>query len=214
MNDETRVSPSEDVNSVVISRKHLDAASHVNSLLEAYTSGVSLCQARSIHFSRGDDGHCRSRDNVCGMLIRFWGADHPLILGQWIREIEGTCIELQQGETLTDIAIWYTQVTPSKIPPKIASASNYGRVAGIRLATSNGQVREIRFVNTQGTLFVQSRCNSFEEIVSAFSPSSSYWHYFCHLSQLPAWNSHARRLDSCGTSTANGSSSRCYDSPP
>lgn len=165
MDGEIEVSLGEDPHSVAISREHLYVAAYVVQYKrEACTSGVELRQVRSIRFSTGDDGHCRSGDNLCGILIRFWDTDHPLILGQWIKEIEGTCIELQQGEMVVEIGIWYTQVKSSGMAPR--SNNNYGRVAGIRLVSSKGQRREVRLGNTSAMLFVQYRRNPFEEIVS------------------------------------------------
>lgn len=153
VDDEIDVSSGEDPHYVPISQEHLGVAAHVvHFSSEACTSGVDFGQIRSIQFCTGDNGHCRSRNNICGMLIRFWDVDHPLTLGQWIREIEGTRIELQRGKTPIETTIWYTQIT-TMLPP--THQSNHGKVAGIRLVSSKGQVRDIRFGDASSMLCVR-----------------------------------------------------------
>lgn len=98
------------------------------------------------------------------MLVRFWDIDQPLILGQWIREIEGTCVELQQGEQIVEIAVWYTPIGFG-LAPKFRD--NHGTVAGIRLVSSKGQVQEIRLSESSALLFVQCQGNLSEIIVSS-----------------------------------------------
>ncbi|KAI9147449.1 hypothetical protein HJFPF1_12470 [Paramyrothecium foliicola] len=149
--------------SLVIMPKHLEMASYVNRYYrDASTSGVNLDQVQCVHFSRGADGHSRLPDNICGMLVEFWDSSHPLILGQWVEKVDGASIQFQQGERIVEIGIWYMQEDPRLSAPR--TQNNCGRVAGIRVTTSNGQRKECRFTGANNLLFVLYQDNLFENI--------------------------------------------------
>ena len=155
---------------MVFSKEYPGLLAYVNPDRRFYLSGVNFNRARSIRFSTGDEGRCRTRQDLCGMLIQFWDIDHALVLGQWIRELEDTRIELQQGEQLTELGVWYSRASAVSVPKR--SADNDSRVAGIRVATSRGQQREVHVSHASPTFVFCYRQNMFEEIVRFPPPCS------------------------------------------
>ncbi|KAH7324434.1 hypothetical protein B0I35DRAFT_424165 [Stachybotrys elegans] len=177
MRDELEAVPMDDENTVVITGEHLDLSWHVHDYYAvSFALGANIGQVRSMHFSQGRPGHCRSRDNITGMLIRFWNSDQTLVLGQWIEPIKDGFIQLQKSEKLIGISIAYYEAWPHSLVPGDGSDSR-GRIMGIRLVTSQGRAKRIKIVNEAYLRWIPYLDSPYETITGLLWNFNHQWDF-------------------------------------
>lgn len=118
-----------------------------------------LTQIRRIRISIGVNGRSRTTLHISGLCLDYYNAERPAIVGQWISEFDS--LDLSSREVLTEISTWTSRESANLS----CGRTEVGRVTGIRIVTSEGQVKQINLVDTNRQVHVRFESNWYEELV-------------------------------------------------
>lgn len=147
---------------IPISPSHLVLSSHPYRRfgLGSVATSVKLDKVRRIRISAGLDGHCRTPLHVSGLMFEFWHSTRRIIIGQWFQQVG--ILEIGEDDKLSHIGLWHSQY---HCPPYV---ENLGMFTGIKLITSRGLCREVRYgIATLQFPHLEYSSNRFEELVSS-----------------------------------------------
>lgn len=120
-------------------------------------TATSLIGVRRIRISSGAPGHSRSPSNVSGLWFDYYDDDRPVIVGQWIKEMDS--LHLLEEETIEQIEIW-----TSSEESNLMYDAKLGKVVALRITTSAGNSKEV-MGDTSDAVVLKYRANPFENLV-------------------------------------------------
>ncbi|KAJ9155580.1 hypothetical protein NKR23_g1739 [Pleurostoma richardsiae] len=141
-----------------ISHAYLKTAALISRRNGLCLTTVDLSSVKRIRISRGLPNRPRTSEYISGLWLDFWDSDRPVIVGQWIEEID--VFDIERGDKISHIAIWQSQESDANRFIK----HNNGRIQGIRLASSRGVTKSVQLGDGAELLVLNYSADFFEEL--------------------------------------------------
>ncbi|OTB04004.1 hypothetical protein M426DRAFT_321296 [Hypoxylon sp. CI-4A] len=153
------VDPSDVQHTIPITADTLASAQDILAYNQGLTVTVAdISRIRRIRVSVDDETSAESRGHISGLWLEYRDSETPVIIGQWIKELD--TIDISFGDRITEIATWHDFTDPYK-------RVKYGHIKKLMFGTLHGIKKE--FVDPsdgyiEGNICLQYRENPYEKL--------------------------------------------------
>ncbi|KAI0897634.1 hypothetical protein F4806DRAFT_495304 [Annulohypoxylon nitens] len=128
----------------------------------AYPRGFAFAAAdisslRKIRVSVSDEKRTGVQGHITGLWLEYHDSNVPVVLGQWIKELDS--LDLELGERLTEVITWHDYTNRHR-------RAKYGPIKRLSLGTVRGNVKEFLDSHRGGKIRLQYRESPYEKLVS------------------------------------------------
>ncbi|KAI1211804.1 uncharacterized protein F4807DRAFT_376848 [Annulohypoxylon truncatum] len=126
----------------------------------AYPRGFAFTAAdlsglKKIRVSVNDEEHTGVQGHISGLWLEYHDSNVPVILGQWIKELDS--LDLSLGERVTEVVTWHDYTNQHR-------RVKYGPIKRLRIGTIRGNSKEFLDSHRGGKIRLQYRENPYEKL--------------------------------------------------
>ncbi|KAI0169731.1 hypothetical protein GGR52DRAFT_479238 [Hypoxylon sp. FL1284] len=167
---------------IPITPETLLPAREMLSYLEVFAfTAANLSNVKSIRVSADD---AASSECISGLRIEYHDSGIPIVLGQWIKELDG--IELPPRDRIVELTVWHEFT-------KLGKRAKFGPVRRLKLGTVLGTTKTFLAPYAGGVVCSQYRESPYEKLHGILWGSSHEWDHVSVL-HAPKENSNAATL--------------------
>ncbi|KAI1408209.1 hypothetical protein F5Y13DRAFT_204934 [Hypoxylon sp. FL1857] len=118
-------------------------------------AAANLSRLRRIRISVDDETHPSLRRHITGLWLEYYDSSIPVILGQWVKELD--TLDLLPEDRITEVVIWHDYTNRHK-------RVKYGPITKMRVQTLRGKVKEFLDPHIDGKVCLEYRENPYEQL--------------------------------------------------
>ncbi|KAI2470143.1 hypothetical protein F4781DRAFT_196502 [Annulohypoxylon bovei var. microspora] len=130
----------------------------------AFTA-ANILGLRKIRVSVSDEKHIGVQGHISGLWLEYHDSDVPVILGQWIKELD--TLDLPVGERVTEVITWHDYTNGHRYV-------KYGPIKKLRIGTVRGNTKEFIDSHRGGKSGILWGCNhEWDHVRVLYTPKES-----------------------------------------
>ncbi|KAI1374895.1 hypothetical protein F4677DRAFT_146182 [Hypoxylon crocopeplum] len=127
---------------------------------------ANLSNLRRIRVSTNDDEHTGLQGHISGLWLEYHDSRIPVILGQWVREVDA--LDLSSGDRIAEVITWHGYTNRHK-------RAKYGPIKKLKLGTICGISKEFLDPYVGGMVCLEYRENPYEKLTGIIWGCNYEW---------------------------------------
>ncbi|KAI1453037.1 hypothetical protein F4805DRAFT_444983 [Annulohypoxylon moriforme] len=131
----------------------------------AFTA-ANIADLRKVRVSVNDESHTGVQGHISGLWLEYHDSNAPVILGQWIKELDS--LDIPVGDRIVEVVTWHDYTNRHR-------RVKYGPIKRLKLGTVRGNTKEFLDSHRGGKICLQYRENPFEKLDGIFWGYNHEW---------------------------------------
>ncbi|KAI0379167.1 hypothetical protein F5Y04DRAFT_260599 [Hypomontagnella monticulosa] len=165
--EEPLLEPSSDSHQISITPNSLTSAEDMLAYPRGFAfAAADLLDLRRIRVSVDDRANASSRGHISGLWLEYQDSRAPMILGQWVKELD--ILDIPVGDRITEIAVWHDFTNRHK-------RVKHGPVKKLKFGTVGGVTKEFMDPFVGDKICLHYRDNPYENLSGIIWGCSHEW---------------------------------------